>query len=298
MTSTDLVHFKPFGIPELPFRVLEHAYHRPQAAKLGDRYALSTLPESKPVDESRFKLTQRTWYREESWINHAVEGLLASLPTSVARDWVANLCDGFILRDGQTSQIEYAGLRAVTGDPDFILVGQDSVVLAESKVSRHRSNGRYTFDQYSKYMRLAALCRVSSGKRLPGQVVHLLLVPSMNPEEFVGDYQDWEPTIVGHRLLTDPSNVRLRSKGGQIISYAQWFARMAETLQSREVQQYCPCDPDALSAILANETESFAQTYVWSWGDAMALLSSRCGDSDLDRQAAAARLIGELASGA
>jgi len=294
LSSARLVTFQPVGLADLPFRVLEHAYWRPQAARVPR--ANRQRGQKKDAETARIIRARRGWRREETWINDCFEAVLTSLPSHVSREWVAHVAAAFDLGKPRVVALDYAGLRSLTGKPDFALMGDDAIVLGECKVGTHRRSARYTFQQYGKYMGLAALCRCSANRRLPRQVVHLILAPTTDPRRFLNDYADWQPAVIARQLVFSPAKVRLRGGVGGATDHATWRDQLAKLLRGKAVQRNCPLDRLALDELLDQPDVPIARTFVWAWAEAGDKLASICAAQNLDTQVQAVHDIVGLAT--
>ncbi|MEI6503587.1 MAG: hypothetical protein WCP21_21480, partial [Armatimonadota bacterium] len=230
-------------------------------------------------------------------MNHALNALLLSLPPLLLAEAIAATCAGLQLAQPEVMKLDYATLRKVTGEPDFIIMESahgSSAVLGESKVKTHEHSARYSFVQYTKYMALGAIakCREQDPSH---DVCHLLLVPSERPGDFCSDFEQWSPRVDGGRLTFDVNGVHLKGTKAPFHDGPSWRRYLADTLKSPKVNAACPLDGEALAGLLERGIESAVPTYVVTWGGLMDRIQAACRSHGLAGAAAAAKILRDMA---
>lgn len=290
------LRFVPQSVAHVPFRVLENAFWRPQAAKLSGKHKDSLHAISDVRATKMWQRLWRAWAREETWINHALNALLLSLPDEALSSVMNELTGGGLIKQPHVAKIETAGIAGLVGDPDFIVLGQHACVLGESKVQAHDKSHKYSFGQYTKYMTLGAI--IASG--VPSQqreTRHLLLVPTADPKVFCSDYKQWQPRVVDRILIVDPDSIEVRDKKQRFRDYETWHSFLGKTLLGMAVQSRCSLDLKAVERVLAGDRPEVVPTYVATWSEMAAAIGSAAKAIGHSSAAEAAATLERLSNG-
>lgn len=202
---------RALNVADLPFELLTHLYWRPQALGLKRENV-----DSKALDKrsSRLpELRESVWPKEETWVNKVLDTVLASAPPRAIAESLAGLVPQLEARELALHQQEASAISDHVGDPDFALWDETSrtLVLGESKIGAKKTNGRYSFDQFSKYMLYGALMEIAGHAT---RVLHVVLAPSLDPHDVCNDAKQWDPAIDpdSGTLSVDPARIRLSGK--------------------------------------------------------------------------------------
>jgi hypothetical protein len=267
-TGPRRLRFDPYTVVDAPFQVLENAFWRPQAAKLAAKHRESIAETSKPGTKT-YELLRAAWRREETWINHALNALLASMPDDMLARFLGDQCGGTRLDASQVSMMDSGGMASLTGAPDFIVMGTRTCVLGESKVAAHSASHRYSFGQFTKYQMLGAMLTCARDPKMRRNVVHLILSPEPHPEHFSSDWDQWRPDVEGARMRIDARKLALRDPKGRFRDFSSWRAFVRETLLDARVNTRCELDREQVEALMRCDSPALIPTYIATWGQAM-----------------------------
>ncbi len=109
------LRFVPQTVADVPFRVLENAFWRPQAAKLDQRFRKGLQANSDDEAVKTIEKLMVAWRREETWVNHSFKRLLNALPEAVLSDALAKCMGGVVLNQPRVEKLDSAGMGPVTG---------------------------------------------------------------------------------------------------------------------------------------------------------------------------------------
>lgn len=266
---------------------------RPQAFKLnaGTEASLKRIRldrESEPYDRLRM-----AWEREETWINLSLLSLLLGLPQEILGRVLGTLLGGIEFINPTLAKLESTKIRGLVGAPDVIVVDKETVALVEVKVKAQKTSHRYSFSQYKKYMALASLCQCTADKDLARRPHHLLVVPSLIPQEFCSDYQAWQPEIHNGQLHVDPRRIRSLKAPWEAGS-GLWDSLCAD-LESRDVAKICGFESGAIKRHFADHPGAPAPTHVVTWRTFTHVVSTYCREARLLSHAAAAESLHDMA---
>ena len=287
-TSSRQLRFEPLTVVDLPFQVLENAFWRPQAAKLHGHHrdSLTSLPSA--AGEKTYQRLRAAWPREETWINHALNALLASVPDAALGRMMGDLCGGIPLDAPQLVQLDAGGIASTTGAPDFVLFAEQTCILGESKVDAQPTSARYDFQQFTKYQMLGAIIACARAPAIKRHPAHLLVVPELDPRTFCTDAEQWAPRLDDHRLVVDPLNMKLRDRKARFRDFETWRAFVRRTLLENRVLRRCDLDPAEVERLLAADTPVLVPSYIVTWTElmrAVRVLSEPAGLRNLTRAA-------------
>lgn len=218
------IKLTPIHVSDLPFRVLHDAYFVPDEAQLKDKYAQWFHEENVAAGRTQYARLEGYWRTRETWINLAFQNLLlASRPVLLASVF-NRLIPSARLVEPQVYSCNLADLKAHIGVPDFIVADRHTLLLGELKVGAMATSHRYSFEQYTKYMFFAAVCKFGKAySELPARVKHLILCPEVSPSKLCADYGQWKPSVADNmRLMVDPSKLKtkLRIQKNRISDFA------------------------------------------------------------------------------
>lgn len=263
------LRFDPYTVVDAPFQVLENAFWRPQAAKLAPKHRASLAESSKGAGTKTYEHLRAAWRREETWINHALNALLASMPDAMLGRFLGDLCNGTRLDASQVSLMDSGGMASLTGAPDFVVMGTRTCVLGESKVAAHSASHRYSFGQFTKYQMLGAMLTCARDPKMRRSVVHLILSPEPHPEKFCSDRDQWHPDVADARIRIDARKLVLRDPKGRFRDFPSWRAFVRDTLLDRRVNTRCELDRERIETLMRCDSPTLIPTYVATWGQAM-----------------------------
>jgi hypothetical protein len=267
------VRFVPQTVVHVPFRTLENAFWRPQAAKLHGKHKDSLKDLADVRATKTWQKLWLAWAREETWINHAFNGLLLALPDEALSNALAAAAGGHRVSAPVVVKLESAGLAGLTGDPDFIVRGEDRCVLGENKVQAHPKSHRYSFEQYAKYMTLGAMvaCAESNERR---EAMHLLVVPSDDLTRTCSDFEQWRPRVVSGRLVVDPAAIQVTHSKGHFRDFATWREHVLRRLSAPATQARWKVDVTMVEKLFSENGPALVPSYVVTWADLMASIEA------------------------
>ncbi len=245
------IEYERVTLPDLPFRVLDRAFFRPQAAKLWEKERARQREVAKGAGTRLADHLKAQWHLEETWIGHSLDALLAGLPSRVLTSSIRALCDGFAISHPALHHIKWRGLRSLVGDPDFVLKGMDATVLGEIKVGAKKTSHRYSLQQHRKFMTLGALCSFLANQT--NSVCHLLIVPDTDPRKFCSDFDRWQPERLCHRL-------KFRDDG-------KLKAHVSDVVRSEVSRGGINLSRSRIESIENLDLAEIVPTFVYSWKD-------------------------------
>lgn len=266
---TRLLRFEPLTVVDLPFEVLENAFWRPQAAKLHGKHKESLAAISNETAKKSYQKLRVAWRREETWINHALNALLASIPDVLLGGLIGELCGGIALDAPHLAKLDAGGIPSITGAPDFVVMGRTTCILGESKVAAHAASQRYDFQQFTKYQMLGAILACARDPAIKRDPAHLIVVPDAEPRSFCADHGQWRPQVHGRRIAVEPDSIDVRDAKGRFRDFATWRTFVRDTLLDKRVLKRCDLDGDKLARLTAVESPILVPTYVVTWADLM-----------------------------
>ncbi len=290
------LRFSPECLTALPFQVLESAFWRPQAAKLHGRYKASLAEIAADRVTKTPERLRVAWSREETWINHSLSTLLMALPSSLLSALMAEVI-GFRCRDEAVVSRLDTPFRKLTGFPDFVVADSAACVLGESKVAAHSKSHKYSFQQFSKYMTLGAICECATNPEISRRTAHLLLVPTLDAREFCSDWEAWRPQVKEGRLVVQAEDVRQRSEEISEVpgNFDDWRAHLASTLLSKQVTRHSDIDERKVAQFAAVGDPVVVPTFVRTWGALLGSVRKLCVAGDMKGHARAAAMLEQLA---
>jgi hypothetical protein len=198
--------------------------------------------------------------------------------------------------------LDYANIREFIGDPDFILRDDNTCVLGESKVAAHANSARYSFEQFTKYMTLGAVCECSRNPSIRRAASHVLLVPNADPREFCDDFAGWKPQVVDTELRVSSESMTGRDRKERSREFSAWCRELSETLTSTAVRLACDLDDDLVQRLLARlmtqRSPVVVPTYVVTWSQVMQRCWLACDAQGFTSLRRAAGKLHALAYGA
>ncbi len=296
-TKSRQLLFQPLTVVDLPFQVLENAFWRPQAAKLHGDHRDSLASISSAAGEKTYQKLRAAWALEETWINHALNALLASVPDGALARLMGGLCGGIPLDAPQLVRLDAGGIASTTGAPDFVLLGEQTCILGECKVDAQPSSARYDFQQFTKYQMLGAILACARAPAIKRQPVHLLVAPELDPATFCRDHQQWRPRLDDHRLVVDPSTMEMRDRKARFRDFEAWRSFVRKTLLEDRVLRRCDLDPAEVERLTAADSPVLVPTYVVTWTELMAAVRALAEPAGLRNLARAATKLDALAYG-
>jgi len=275
------IEYQWVTLADLPFRVLDQAFYRPQSAKLWEKERAKQREAANIAGMGLSHHLKAQWHKEEVWIGHSLHALLAGMPCRVLADSIRTLCDGFAIAQPALHRLRTRGLKHLVGDPDFVLKGTDATVLGEIKVGAKKTSHRYSLQQHRKFMTHGALC--SCLENNPNRVCQLLIVPNTDPRKFCSDFERWQPELLGHSLKFRDDG-KLKS---HISGVVRNEALRDEIKLSRSRVEYIEnLDPDEIVPI-----------FVYSWKDFAEVVRQQLREVGLDEYIASVDELESLACG-
>lgn len=294
--TSRLLRFEPLTVVDVPFQVLENAHWRPSAAKLTEKEKKKMKGKVRGKEKDYQRL-RAAWLREETWINHALNALLASVPDRGLARLLGDLCSGTLIDNPELAKLDDGGISSTTGAPDFIVLGDGSCVLGESKVDAHEKSARYDFPQFTKYQMLGLIVSCARDPAIRRQAAHLLIVPELSPGTFCKDHQQWWPGVDGRRLVVDPARMAIRDKNCRFRDFNAWRAFVQQTLLADRVLKRCDLDVEEVKNRLAVNTPVVVPTFVVTWSEMMMVVRRMAENDGLRGIARAATRLEKLAYG-
>lgn len=230
---TDEKSLAAINIANLPKQVLKMARKSP--GEFGFRSLSKKTAERDEVEYEKDFNTD-VWLRRERYVNQIMYAVLLALPPAALSAVLMGLTGMSMLGAPALCRGSSRKLGKFIGEPDFVVLDKAArvAVLGEIKIGATRSNDRYSFHQYSKYMLYGALFRAAGIAR---DVVHLVVAPKDDAKALCKDYAKWTPHIgEGGELTSSPQAIPVRYKGQKEkslayssreswITYAEGFLR-------------------------------------------------------------------------
>lgn len=289
--------FEPFTVFDAPFQVLENAFWRPQAAKLTPKHRDAIRKASKAAGTKTYEALRAAWRREETWINHALNALLASMPDVMISAVLGELCGGIRLDATQVSLMDSGGMASLTGAPDFIVRGSRTCVLGESKVAAHSASHRYTFGQFTKYQMLGAMLTCARSPEMRRAAFHLILSPEPHPSNFCSDHAQWSPEVDDGLMQVDARRLAVRDPKERFRDYSTWRRFVRQSLLGTSVNSRCELDAERVETLMKAESPTLIPTYVATWGEAMSAVRTVAQKQGFTNLSLAATKLEEAAYG-
>lgn len=293
---------RSLNVSELPFELLTHLYWRPQA--LGLRKGNGDAQYEKRKRSDLLRLKTEVWPKEETWVNKALDAVLAAAPPQAIAEALNALVPEFLFSATQLVKQKASGISDHVGDPDFALWDRESriLVLGESKIGAKPSNGRYSFDQFSKYMLYGALMEIAGHAT---QVMHLVIAPTREVEVLCNDSDQWRPKIdrATGRLTVDPRGLQLTSEfyknKGRYRDFASWQRYVREHLLDIEWREangdYTDSEVDGRLDVASAPV--LVPTYVMTWDRFCGEMSGACNKQHAAHLVSAIEKLRELGMG-
>lgn len=279
----------PILLGDLPFRVLTQAFWRPQA--------FSPTDAERQAVERTVDVVARRWRAEESWVNHSLDTILGAMPPALIATLMRDLMPEVADKSLVPSTCHGHALNPYIGEPDVFLVGEKQAVACEIKIGAKRNNGRYSFEQFTKYLTLMMLLQASRRNDLPRDMCHLLVVPTLDPSLFCGDYRAWSPSLTEGYLQIDPSRVLYVDRKGRFDDYQGWRTVVLEPLRKVTYALANEFDSTAVDEIERDLCLSSMKVRVVTWSDLMNRIANLCESNGLGHLSASCELVAELGTG-
>ncbi len=275
------IEYQRVTLPDLPFRVLDRAFFRPQAAKLWEKERAWQREAANSAGARLADHLRAQWHQEETWIGHSLDALLAGMTSRVLTSSIRALCDGFAIAQPALHRIRWGGLRSLIGDPDFVLKGTDATVLGEVKVGAKKTSHRYSLQQHRKFMTLGALCSLLGDDT--DRACHLLIVADTSPRKFCSDFKRWQPEVVGHRL-------RFRDDG-------KLKAHVIDVVRGEVSKDRINPARSRVESLEPLDLDEIVPTFVYSWRDFAEVMRDQLRALDLNEFIASVDALESLAYG-
>src|SRR5450759_1005314 len=147
---------KDRDLVNLPFRVLTQMFWRPQA--------FNVLKSSRITDASRERKIDRLnqqWQMQESWVNHSVDAIFGALPPPAIGEIINKLMPAITATSLTPYECRAGAMKRYLGVPDLFFSGDGQAIAGEIKIGAKPRNGKYSFEQYTKYLTVAVFMRAS-----------------------------------------------------------------------------------------------------------------------------------------
>jgi len=254
------VTLREMSLANLPFRVLTQMFWRPQAF---ENTKSSQLPDA--VRERKVDQLNHRWQRQEIWVNQAVDAIFGALPPQAIGELMHTLIPAIKPTPLTPYECRTGAMKSHLGVPDLFFSGEGQAVAGEIKIGATAQNGKYSFEQYTKYLSLALFLRASRRADLPKRVIHLLVVPKLEPEKFCLDFEQWKPAIRGGWLRVNPKNVQYVDRKKRFDSKAGWLEEVLSTLRHKKYADQNEIDLKVVASIEKSLDVDLLQTRVVTW---------------------------------
>ncbi len=246
---------KERNLMDIPFEILMTAYWRPQDAQLKTLY--KSIHEG---DTKEYQRLRKIWKTREVWINWCLELLLQNTPSIVLSRIFNNLISMNLDESLRSYYFQNTqSLKKWTGVPDFILKDKhENIIFGEIKIAALKSNHKYSFQQYQKYMQLSALYLMLQKTKKPGNICHFLVLPTDNIADNLSDNSTWKPEVKSGILK--PFNDSHESQ--KLMK--QFENSFRDFLSNENIAKMNNIDKDRIDETLSSMLEK-VKTHVYSW---------------------------------
>lgn len=284
---------KDKDLVNLPFRVLTQAFWRPQAFK--KMLESGTLSEANI--ERKIDRLNKLWQQQESWINQSADAIFGSLPPEAIGKIMHELMPAISATPLTPYECRAGAMKRYLGVPDLFFLGGSQAVAGEMKIGATAQNGKYSFEQYTKYLTLALFMRASRRADLPKRIVHLLIVPTLDPKRFCSDYSQWRPEIKDGLLVVDPKNISYKDRKKRFANYDGWKKEVLAAMNNKQYAASNDIDRDEVTTIDRDLGFSAMQTRVVTWSELMRSTRNVAKRVGLGHLARSCDALSELGSG-
>lgn len=211
-------------------------------------------------------------FKREIWVNFSFLNLLYGTSYEIRSKLFSRLTKQVMITPNFCSVFRNSPpLRKYIGMPDFIVNDESgNAIIGEIKIGARKSNHKYSFQQYTKYMHLAALCKCSSKIILPKNITHLLILPTENLSENTLDKKLWLPTV--DKQLMSPN---INSENIDLII---WKSELKSFLCKKEVTNQNELEMEKIEVLMNQQTPEIVPTYVYSWTKLLEVMKESFGD--------------------
>lgn len=254
------VTLQAMSLADMPFRMLTQMFWRPQAfAKAKTNQSADESLERK-VDQ-----LNKRWQQQEVWVNQAVDAILGASPPPAIGELTHRLMPNVESLLMTPFECRTVALKRQLGVPDLFLAGAGQAVAGEIKIGATGLNGKYSFKQYTKYLSLALFLRASRRHDLPRRVTHLLIVPTLQPEDFIQDFDQWKPEIRDGWLIVNPKSVRYADRKNRFDVRRGWTEEVLAVMRNKKYAAQNEIDVEEVAAIEKHSDFGLVQTRVVTW---------------------------------
>jgi len=196
---------------EIPNR-LRNVQHDPEGlqAVITELDRLAAGSETR-LQKRRAQINKGKWEEKEVVLNAQLVSVLAALPASLlALGFKALTNDALLPQSLSIVDLLIEGDKGEDKDfvePDILLLGQDHLLMVESKTRGGEGSSRnYPPGQLLNYLQLVAKCRSLRNQQLPNKFTHLILVPSED-SKWLEQQSDWVKQTYDEtgRMRVDPN---------------------------------------------------------------------------------------------
>ena len=289
------LYFEERCLSDIPFLVLEDAYWRPQDAHLQKHFRGKYEEANRKGNIKEYQRLQHFWRQRETWINYSLDCLLMASSPQLLTLVIGELVPGMVLSNPRLFKSDIAGLKADIGVPDFIIKGDDSLVLGEIKTDALEKSHRYSFEQYSKFMLFAALCLCSERPEFPKNIFHVIVSPDTDVRAFCNDYEQWRPSVVSGRLNVNAGDLKIKERKGRFTDFGSWKSYLFNFLGDEPLIEQNAIAEQKIQTFRDISSPELVPTYLYSWEE-FANLYVRCAEQhDCPNLAVAAKRLQSLA---
>lgn len=263
MSSADekyRVTLREKSLANLPFRVLTQLFWRPQAF---ESQKTGQLPDD--IRERKVDQLNHRWQRQEVWVNQAVDAVFGALPPPAIGELMHTLIPAIKATPLTPYECRAGAMKRHLGVPDLFFSGEGQAVAGEIKIGATAQSGKYSFEQYTKYLSLALFLRASRRPDLPTRVAHLLVVPKLEPKTFCSDFDHWKPEIREGWLTVNPKNVRYADRKKRFDDKAGWREEVLSPMRNKKYADQNEIDAKVVAAIETSLDVDLLQTRVVTW---------------------------------
>jgi len=246
--------FAEKNLMDIPFEILITAHWRPQDAQLKKEYK----KDNKNADQKEYLRLKDIWKEREVWINSCLDLLMLSTPQKTLAKVFNSLIGEEYLKPAANYRLDkLKSLGKWTGVPDFVLRDTlNNMLCGEIKIAAIKSNHKYSFQQYQKYMSIALLYLYSPEYPGPKQIKNIVVVPFDDLESNILDYKLWEPQIVDNRII--PFTGKKDTSHSRFIENMKIFLNNEKIVKANKIKY-----EDVISDI--ENIHNTVPTYLFTW---------------------------------
>ena len=257
--------FQEKNLIDTPFEVLITAHWRPQDAQLKKEFKKESIRK----DEKEYERLKIIWKEREVWINICLDLLMLSTPKETLANVFNTLLGYKYLEPAKNYKFDTSkGLGKWIGVPDFVLKDEmNNVLCGEIKIAAIKTNHKYSFQQYRKYLSIGALYLLSPLYPEPKQIRNIVILPTDDLKSNILDYFDWKPQLKDNTLK--PFVNKNNGTHKRLVEDLKELLQYEKIAKSNEIEY-----KEVISRIY--DLNEQVPTYIYSWSKFLNVYYETC----------------------